>query len=92
MFGNGDTIRFVVLFEIDGLEQAGVNVLIPVGDRSLEEIVTNFSESKSESRQPLCLDRITKPVGDGLCLSVCLRKQMDQGEKLYVIDITTRET
>ena len=92
MFGNGDTIRFVVLFEVDSLEQAGVNILIPVGDRSLEEIVTFFSESKSESRQQLCLDRITKPVGGGLCLSVCLRKRMDQGEKLYVIDITTRKT
>jgi hypothetical protein len=48
-FGNGDTIRFVVLFEVDSHEQAGVNILIPAGDQSLEDIVTSFSESKLES-------------------------------------------
>jgi hypothetical protein len=65
--------------------------LVPAGDRPLEEIVHSFSESKSEGEPQLCLDRISKPVGDGLCLSVCLKKKMDRGEKQYVIDITTRE-
>jgi hypothetical protein len=92
MFQNNDSIRFVVIFEIDSRDQAGVNILVPVGDRPLEEIVKPFSESKSESKQQLCLDRITKLVGGGQCLSVCLRKKMDLGKKLYVIDITTRET
>ena len=88
MFGNSDTIRFVVLFEIDSLEQAGVNILIPAGDQSLEDIVTSFSESKLESKQQLCLDRITKPIRGVQYLSVCLRKKMSKGEKLYVVDIT----
>jgi hypothetical protein len=88
MFGNGDTSRFMVLFEVDSLEQAGVNILIPAGDQSLEDIVTSFSESKLESKQQLCLDRITKPIRGVQYLSVCLRKKMNQGEKLYVVDIT----
>jgi hypothetical protein len=92
MFENGDTTRFVILFEVDSLEQVGVNILILVEDRLLEDIVTSFSKSKSENAQQLCLDRITKLVEGGLCLSVCLRKRMDQGEKLYVIDITARKT
>ena len=88
---NDHSIKFVVLFEIDSRDQAGVNILIPAGDVPLEEIVQSFSESKSEGEPQLCLDRISRPVGDGLCLLVCLRKKMDQGEKQHVIDITTRE-
>jgi hypothetical protein len=88
---NDHSIKFVVLFEIDSRDQAGVNILVPAGDRLLEEIVQSFSESKSEGEPQFCLDRINKPVGGGLCLSVCLRKKMDRGEKQYVIDITTRE-
>lgn len=91
MFGNADAIRFVVLFEVDSLEQAGVNIVIPAGNQSLEDIVTSFSESKSESKQPLCLDRITKPVKGGQHLSVSLRKKINQGEKLYVLDIATNK-
>jgi hypothetical protein len=90
MFTNGDAIKFVVLFEVDGLAQAGVNILIPKGDRLLEDIVSSFFESKSERGQQLCLDRITKPVGGGLCLSVCLKKRMDKGKKQHVIDISTK--
>ena len=90
MFTNGDAIRFVVLFEVDGLAQGGVNILIPKGDRLLADIVSSFFESKSERGQQLCLDRIMKPVGGGLCLSVCLKKRMDQGKKLHVIDISTK--
>jgi hypothetical protein len=75
-------------FEVDSLEQTGVNILIPAGDQSLEYIVTSFSESKLESKQQLCLDRITKPIRGGQYLSVCLRKKMNQGKKLYVVDIT----
>ena len=91
MFQNDDWIRFVVIFEINFHGQVGVNILVPVGDRSLEEIAKTFSERKSEIKQQLYLDRITKPVGGGLCLSVCLRKKKDHGIKLYVIEITTKK-
>jgi hypothetical protein len=92
MFRKSDTDIFAVIFEIDSFEQACVNILLPVGVQTLDEIITSFSKSKSGSTQQLCLDRLTKPIGGGTCLSVCLSKRKDQGQKLYVIDITMKQT
>jgi hypothetical protein len=93
MFENGENVRFAVVFEIDNLGQAGVSVLLAIGNRSLDEIVTSPSEKEFESdHKKRCLDRIKKPVGEGLSLSVCLKKTMDQGTKLYVIDISVTKT
>jgi hypothetical protein len=90
MFEKDSTIRFAVLFEVDGLEQAGVDILTPVADLPLEEIVTSFSHGKSGSSQQLCRNRITKPVSSGFYVSVSLRKRRIHGQKLYVIDITAK--
>lgn len=92
MFTNKSSDRFVLFLEVDSRGAAGANILIPLGNRPLEDITKTFANSREENGLPLCVDRISRGIRSGLRVDVVLRKErLDTGEKHNVVDITVRE-
>jgi hypothetical protein len=92
MFTRNTIERFVLNIYTEHHGLAGVNVLVPERDQSLEDVLPIYFKTQSERERQQYLDRITKPIGAGLSVSVSLRRKSAMGIKFFAVSITATGT
>jgi hypothetical protein len=84
--------RIFLFIHTDSGHQCGVNILVLDRDQPVKDMFKSCLTREPETGARIYLDRVTKPIGPGLSVSVSLRKTAKLGDILHIVDITTTET